>query len=94
MLAVPVQRMDPQLRKLLEVAYEAWIDSGINHLALRGSERVGPRSQGTHTRSGSACSHYAPAAVTLVHATLCMLAYCMRTHDTVWVSLCTMIARS
>ena len=40
MLAVPAQRMDPQLRKLLEVAYEAWIDSGINHLALRGSERV------------------------------------------------------
>lgn len=34
------QRMDPQLRKLLEVAYEAWMDSGINHLALRGSERV------------------------------------------------------
>ena len=32
--------MDPQLRKLLEVAYEAWMDSGINHLALRGSERV------------------------------------------------------
>ena len=24
-----VQRMDPQLRKLLEVAYEAWIDSGL-----------------------------------------------------------------
>ena len=35
-----LQRMDPQLRKLLEVAYEAWMDSGINHLALRGSERV------------------------------------------------------
>ena len=37
-----LQRMDPQLRKLLEVAYEAWIDSGINHLALRGSDRVRP----------------------------------------------------
>jgi hypothetical protein len=23
------QRMDPQLRKLLEVAYEAWMDTGI-----------------------------------------------------------------
>jgi fatty acid synthase len=23
-----LQRMDPQLRKLLEVAYEAWVDSG------------------------------------------------------------------
>ena len=34
--------MDPQLRKLCEVAYEAWIDSGINHLALRGSDRVRP----------------------------------------------------
>lgn len=34
------QRMDPQLRKLMEVAYEAWTDSGINHLALRGSDRV------------------------------------------------------
>ena len=51
MLAVPVQRMDPQLRKLLEVAYEAWIDSGINHLALRGSERVRPCSQGTHMQT-------------------------------------------
>lgn len=54
MLAVPAQRMDPQLRKLLEVAYEAWIDSGINHLALRGSERVGPCMQSSHTQSKSA----------------------------------------
>ena len=34
------QKMDPQLRKLLEVAYEAWMDSGINHVALRGSKQV------------------------------------------------------
>ena len=34
------QKMDPQLRKLLEVSYEAWIDSGINHGDLRGSEKV------------------------------------------------------
>ena len=32
--------MDPQLRKLLEVSYEAWIDSGIDHVALRGSNQV------------------------------------------------------
>ncbi|EIE22203.1 ketoacyl-synt-domain-containing protein [Coccomyxa subellipsoidea C-169] len=35
------QKMDPQLRKLLEVAYEAWVDAGIDFRALRGSERVG-----------------------------------------------------
>ncbi|CAK0731645.1 hypothetical protein CVIRNUC_000023 [Coccomyxa viridis] len=35
------QKMDPQLRKLLEVSYEAWIDSGIDHVALRGSNQVG-----------------------------------------------------
>jgi fatty acid synthase len=33
--------MDPQLRKLLEVAYEAWIDAGLDFSALRGSEKVG-----------------------------------------------------
>ena len=32
--------MDPQLRKLLEVSYEAWMDSGISHAALRGSDKV------------------------------------------------------
>ena len=36
------QRMDPQLRKLLECAYEAWLDSGIDHRALRGSPKVAP----------------------------------------------------
>ena len=35
-----LQRMDPQLRKLLECAYEAWLDSGIDHRALRGSAKV------------------------------------------------------
>jgi fatty acid synthase len=33
--------MDPQLRKLLEVAYEAWVDAGVDFSALRGSNRVG-----------------------------------------------------
>lgn len=28
------QRMDPQLRKLLEVAYEAWMDTGTPHLSV------------------------------------------------------------
>ena len=36
----PVQRMYPQLRKLLEVSYEAWMDSGISHAALQGSDKV------------------------------------------------------
>ena len=34
-------RMDPQLRKLLEVTAEAWVDAGIDARALRGSDRVG-----------------------------------------------------
>lgn len=33
--------MDPQLRKLLEVSWEAWIDSGLDVWALRHSRRVG-----------------------------------------------------
>lgn len=33
--------MDPQLRKLLEVSYEAWVDAGVDFSALRGSDRVG-----------------------------------------------------
>lgn len=33
--------MDPQLRKLLEVTAEAWVDAGIDARALRGSDRVG-----------------------------------------------------
>lgn len=37
---LPVQWMDPQLWKLLEVSYEAWMDSGISHAALRGSDKV------------------------------------------------------
>lgn len=36
-----MQRMDPQLRKLLEVAHEALVDAGVDLAALRGSERVG-----------------------------------------------------
>lgn len=35
------QKMDPQMRKLLEVTHEAFVDSGIDHKALRGSPRVG-----------------------------------------------------
>ena len=33
--------MDPQLYKLLEVSWEAWMDSGIDVRALRDSNRVG-----------------------------------------------------
>lgn len=36
-----LQKMDPQLRKLLEVSYEAWVDAGVDFSALRGSDRVG-----------------------------------------------------
>jgi hypothetical protein len=32
--------MDPQLRKLLEVTHEAWVDSGVDVKQLRGSDRV------------------------------------------------------
>ena len=35
------QKMDPQMRKLLEVTHEAFVDSGIDYKALRGSPRVG-----------------------------------------------------
>ena len=34
------QRMDPQLRKLLEVTHEAWVDSGVDVKQLRGSSKV------------------------------------------------------
>ena len=34
------QVMDPQLKKLLEVSWEAWIDSGLDVWALRDSVRV------------------------------------------------------
>lgn len=36
-----LQKMDPQMRKLLEVSWEAWTDSGIDVSKLRGSNRVG-----------------------------------------------------
>ena len=36
-----LQKMDPQLYKLLEVSWEAWVDSGIDIRALRDSSRVG-----------------------------------------------------
>lgn len=35
------QKMDPQIFKLLETSYEAWVDSGIDVRALRDSNRVG-----------------------------------------------------
>ena len=35
-----MQRMDPQLRKLLEVTHEAWVDSGVDVKQLRGSSKV------------------------------------------------------
>lgn len=35
------QKMDPQMRKLLEVTHEAFVDSGIDYKALRGSPKVG-----------------------------------------------------
>ena len=36
-----LQRMDPQMRKLLEVSYEAFVDSGVDHKQLRRSDKVG-----------------------------------------------------
>lgn len=33
--------MDPQMRKLLEVSWEAWMDSGVDVNKLKGSDRVG-----------------------------------------------------
>lgn len=35
------QKMDPQMRKLLEVTHEAFVDSGVDYKSLRGSSRVG-----------------------------------------------------
>ena len=35
------QKMDPQMRKLLEVTHEAFVDSGVDYKSLRGSPRVG-----------------------------------------------------
>eukprot|EP00884_Botryococcus_braunii_P006104 jgi/Botrbrau1/15495/Bobra.43_2s0112.1 len=40
-MAKQAQRMDPQLRKLLEAGYEAWIDTGLEFNQLRGSSKVG-----------------------------------------------------
>ena len=40
-LGCAMQRMDPQLRMLLEVAHEALVDAGVDPAALRGSERAG-----------------------------------------------------
>ena len=40
-MCVCVQRMEPQLYKLLEVSWEAWQDSGIDVRSLRDSDRVG-----------------------------------------------------
>jgi hypothetical protein len=28
------------MRKMLEVSYEAWVDSGVDHKELRGSSKV------------------------------------------------------
>lgn len=36
-----LQKTDPQLYKLLEVSWEAWVDSGIDVRELRDSNRVG-----------------------------------------------------
>ena len=36
-----LQKMDPQLYKLLEVSWETWTDSGIDVRFLRDSSRVG-----------------------------------------------------
>ena len=36
-----LQKMDPQMRKLLEVTHEAWVDSGVDYRAMQGSARVG-----------------------------------------------------
>ena len=43
---VRTQRMDPQLRKLLEVTHEAWVDSGVDVKQLRGSDKVWERQSG------------------------------------------------
>ena len=53
--------MDPQLRKLLEVSYEAWIDSGIDHVALRGSNQVCSSAPPASVAQGS--SRHAHAVV-------------------------------
>ena len=41
MINARLQKMDPQMRKLLEVSWEAWVDSGVDVNKLRGSSQVG-----------------------------------------------------
>lgn len=41
MIVLRPQKMDPQMRKLLEVTHEAFVDSGVDYKSLRGSSRVG-----------------------------------------------------
>ena len=66
-MCVRTQKMDPQMRKLLEVTHEAFVDSGIDYKALRGSPRVGVYLGccGSEVREGAGlgfCVH--PSALT------------------------------
>ena len=54
--------MDPQLRKLLEVTHEAWVDSGVDVKQLRGSDRV--RCRRPHAPCGHASTPLARTAAT------------------------------
>ena len=52
--------MDPQLRKLLEVTHEAWVDSGVDVKQLRGSDKVRERQSAWDTASSliDACLYH------------------------------------
>lgn len=44
-----LQKMDPQMRKLLEVSYEAWVDSGVDPKELRGDPKVMPMASSSNS---------------------------------------------
>ena len=90
--------MDPQLRKLLEVSYEAWKDSGIDHVALRGSNQVCSKTpaalagHSAHPRMPATGLQLPPSLKTMLRAssTPWLLALCviqLEDYNAVWLAV-------